>query len=75
MTPNRHVSEFIPVTSLITLAELATALRVSQTTARRWWKAGFIPAPSRLSSRVVRWDAEAVNAWIDSQNERTRQYG
>ena len=50
---------------VITLAEIAAAVRVSRRTVERWASAGVIPGRlSGLPGRAVRYDRRTVLAWL-----------
>jgi len=53
------------MTRLITATEVAERLGVDVSTVHRWARAGEIPA-FRLG-RVVRFDPDAVDAWVSGQ--------
>jgi excisionase family DNA binding protein len=49
---------------LLSLSEVAHLLGVSKPTAERLHAGGKLPAPIRLSRKVVRWDAAELNDWL-----------
>jgi excisionase family DNA binding protein len=61
--------EYNPLTSMVTLEEIADATRVSPITLARWVKQGKFPQPRRYGRRTLRWPADEVNAWIEKHNE------
>lgn len=40
---------------------------VSQSTLKRWVRAGKFPAPIKLSENVSAWRAADVHTWVDAQ--------
>lgn len=51
-----------------TTEQLCTLYQISRTTWWRWSKADNFPAPLR-AGRILRWDAEAVDAFLRSQKD------
>lgn len=49
-----------------TTAQLCTLYQISRTTFWRWTKAENFPVPLR-AGRVLRWDAEAVDAFLTNR--------
>ena len=53
------------VKPVIGLQPLADHLGVSSRTILRWVNAGEFPKPFRIGRRLLRWEVEIVNQWID----------
>lgn len=49
-----------------TTAQLCTLYQISRTTFWRWTKADDFPTPIR-AGRILRWDAEAVDAFLTNR--------
>ena len=49
---------------LIDAAELAQMLSVSKPSVWRWMAEGKLPPPIRITAQCLRWNREAVLAWI-----------
>jgi len=54
---------------LINPSELADKLRISPTTLWRWRKERLIPPALDLGSRVIRWRATDIDAWLEKINK------
>lgn len=50
---------------LLTIAELAKLLDVSQTQVHRMRKGGLIPEPVKINRQVVRWRRQDIDSWIN----------
>lgn len=53
--------------NFLRINDLANELNVSKTTIWRWRVAGKLPAPISLSERVVGWQRNTIEKWIDEQ--------
>ena len=51
--------------------EVAQHLGIARRTLRRWMVAGYFPRPIRLNGRTLRWEPQAVRAWLLAQQEST----
>lgn len=49
---------------LLTIDEVATALRVSRDVVRRQWYSGEIPAPIRVGRRGIRWRETDIEQFL-----------
>jgi len=50
---------------MLSAESLALMLNVSSKTLARWSRAGRMPRPMRIG-RLVRWDRERIDRWIDA---------
>ena len=57
----------------ISAAEFAEITGLSESTIRRKFKAGELPSPYRLSSRLTRWDKRDVLNWLQHTKEEASQ--
>lgn len=55
---------------LVIAEQVAKAVGVSIVTLQRWVKSGDFPPPIRFGRRIVRWRADAIDAWLQRQNEQ-----
>ncbi len=53
--------------NLIRINELATYLNISKVTVWRWRKEGRLPPPRALGPKIVFWERETIEAWLDEQ--------
>lgn len=53
--------------SLLTCADVCKAVKVSRQTLYKWRKTAYFPQPVDVGSRVLRWRASDVQAWIASR--------
>lgn len=63
----------LPPLPLLRLDEVAHRLEVSSDTIRRWVRHCTFPAPIRVTPRVLRWDAEDVDAWLAARRPTAHQ--
>jgi predicted DNA-binding transcriptional regulator AlpA len=56
-----------PVAPLLTLDDLAAALRIGRRTAERGVSAGTLPRPDLYLGRLPRWRPESLRRWLDAQ--------
>ncbi len=63
----------------VTLAQLAAMLDIDERSVRRFVNAGLIPAPMKLSERVMFWPRETIEKWLASGGpavaQRDRRWG
>lgn len=52
---------------LLQVKEIAETLGVSKQTVLRWGKDGTLPAPYRIGSNALRFDAGEFEAWLASR--------
>lgn len=52
----------------LTPTEVRAEFRISKTTLARWVKERNFPAPVRLGPSSPRFDAEAVQRWVDQRS-------
>lgn len=69
MTSEESGKERPKVRGLWSIKTVAAFLEVHQKTVRRWWQAGILPPPRKLPGRLVRWDAQVIEAWVKEQPE------
>jgi len=55
---------------LMTTAEVADALRVSETTVKRWRARKYGPAPLQLGPQIYRYLRADVLAWVKTRKRR-----
>ena len=55
---------------LLRARDVAERLDVSVETVLRWHRAGKLPGGRRLSSSVLRFDAQEIEAWLDERRGR-----
>ena len=60
------------MTELLTARELAEKLRCSERTIRAWAKAGM-PSIKVSIGRLVRFDPQAVERWLQSQQKTSKE--
>lgn len=48
-------------------SQLALELGVSKTTLWRWRQQGILPQPIALGPRLVGWDRNVINQWVESR--------
>jgi excisionase family DNA binding protein len=56
-------------TKLVSVAEVAEIIGVSKITVRRWVKAGSFPPGIRCGRRLIRWNLDTVQAWLNTQEQ------
>ncbi len=56
-----------PAYRLLTIREVAKALRVSVRTVQRWRKRGLLPSPVRLSEQKVFWRESDLQQLLDAR--------
>jgi len=56
-----------------TLQELASHLRVSTRTIRRWFLSGNLPQPLLIGNRSPRWLRSSIERWFHSKSSSERQ--
>ena len=56
-----------------TLQELASHLRVSTRTIRRWFLSGNLPEPLLMGNRSPRWLRSSIERWFHSMSSSERQ--
>lgn len=62
-------------TQIIRPAELARQLNVSLTTIWRWRLQGIIPQPVLLGSRIIGWDQDTIDEWLQALKEKIEKTG
>jgi excisionase family DNA binding protein len=55
----------------VTVEELAQRLGVATQTVRNWARRGVLPAPWKLSGRILRWDREVIERWLSRREGGT----
>jgi predicted DNA-binding transcriptional regulator AlpA len=57
---------------LLSPEQLAMRLLISRRTLRRWWAAGLLPAPVRLTAQSVGWLESDIREWLLSRKTSRR---
>ena len=52
---------------LLSVKDIIKRFKICKQTIYNWIATGRMPQPTRLSKRVVRWRAEQIEKWIDSE--------
>ena len=52
-------------------AQLRIILGVSESTLRRMWHSGDLPAPIYLSERLIAWEKTVISSWLASRKTKT----
>ena len=55
----------LPNTALIDSLEIANHLGVSQNTVKRWARTGAMPKGRRLGPRLLKWNRQEIETWLD----------
>ena len=55
--------------ALVSAAQIAEACSVSVKTIRRWHERGIMPPPKRFGRRLLRWDKNEIENWIQQEGE------
>lgn len=53
--------------NFIRVSDLATHLNISKVTVWRWRKEGRLPPARAISTRVVGWERETIERWLEEQ--------
>ena len=61
-----HLDNTQPASQFLDIVALAEQLQVSRTTVKRWHKSGTMPAGIRIGPRLLRWDREQIQRWIEA---------
>ena len=61
----------MPNTALIDSLELAKHLGVSPQTVKRWSRNGDIPRGRRVGPRLLKWNRQDIETWLDQGCPRT----
>lgn len=63
----------IPADRLLSVADLARGLAVTERTIRRWIKCQGFPPPMKFSSKFLRWRMCDVRAWIENNARKAQE--
>ncbi len=55
----------LPDTALIDSLGIANNLGVSQNTVKRWARTGAMPKGRRLGPRLLKWNRQEIETWLD----------
>ena len=58
--------------AVLTVADVAAKLQISERTVFRWKDAGKLPQPMRLGGWLLRWDREQFEEWLEKQSAASR---
>ena len=61
-----HLDNTQPASQFLDIVALAEQLQVSRTTVKRWHKSRAMPAGIRIGPRLLRWDREQIQRWIEA---------
>ena len=61
-----HLDNTQPASQFLDIVALAERLQVSRTTIKRWHKSGAMPQGIRIGPRLLRWDREQIQRWIEA---------
>ncbi len=76
MAPNLNeprCDEFKDV-QLLTVADFSKCLRISVRQCWRLVKGGQVPAPVKLSNRILRWRRKEISDWLAAGSPRREQW-
>lgn len=55
------------IRQMVSCHHLIDRLGVPRQTIMRWVNSGEFPKPHRFGRRILRWDAAAIESWIEAQ--------
>ena len=61
-----HLDNTQPDSQFLDIVALAERLQVSRITVKRWHKSGAMPPGICIGPRLLRWDREQIQQWIEA---------